>query len=52
MGETWVNTEMRAKAEIMGRAELGTRASTRTGDGVQGEAVMGTGARAGFGPWV
>lgn len=50
MEETWANTEMGAKAEIVGCVGLSTGAQTRAED-VMGEVrEMGTGVRAGAGP--
>lgn len=50
MGETWVNTEMRAKTGIKSWAGLGTGTYARVGDVMEEETVMGTGGGAGVGP--
>lgn len=50
MGETWVNTEMRAQTGIKSWAGAGHRDLCKGRGVMEGGAVMGTGTRAGVGP--
>lgn len=50
MGETWVNTEMRAQTGIKSWAGLDTGTYAKVAGVMEGGAVMGTGTRAGVGP--
>lgn len=49
MGETWVNTEMRAQTGIKSWAGLDTGTYARVGGVMEGGAVMGARTRAGVG---